>query len=191
MRRVIRAPAIAWSAKALIRKSAKRVTIPIGETISSDSMKRVTVPMDLVKRAIAEAKYIGGMKECLCRAGNDCKDYPHDLACLFLNMGGKVVVDHGMAVELTAEEAFARVDRAAELGLACQSLWVQVEQLIWGFENGQMDTFLEICFCCPCCCVGLNLFEKRFARYQRRFPSLGLDGRGESRCVCGMQALLG
>ena len=79
-------------------------------------MKRVTVPMDLVKRAIAEAKYIGGMKECLCRAGNDCKDYPHDLACLFLNMGGKVVVDHGMAVELTAEEAFARVDRAANWG---------------------------------------------------------------------------
>lgn len=58
------------------RGSAKRVTIPIGETIPADSMKRVTVPMDLVKRAIAEAKYIGGMKECLCRAGNDCKDYP-------------------------------------------------------------------------------------------------------------------
>lgn len=152
---------------------SKRITIPVGETIPVTSVKRVTVPMDLVKRAIMEAKYIGGMKECLCRAGNDCKNYPHDLACLFLNMGGKVVVDHGMAVELTVEEAFARVDRAAELGLACQSLWVQVEQLIWGFENGQMDTFLEICFCCPCCCVGLNLSKNALPDIKEGFHPSG------------------
>lgn len=136
---------------------SRRKTVPIGKAVPFEAQQRVIVPMDLVKQAIMNAKYIGGMKECLCRAGNDCKDYPHDLACLFLNMGGKVVVDHGMAEELTVEEAFARVDKAAELGLACQSLWVQVEQLIWGFKNDQMDTFLEICFCCPCCCVGLNL----------------------------------
>lgn len=138
-------------------KPSTRVSIPIGKSIPLEAQQRVIVPMDLVKQAIMNAKYIGGMKQCLCRAGNNCQDYPHDLACLFLNMGGKVVVDHGMAEELTVEEAFARIDRAAELGLACQSLWVQVEQLIWGFRNDQMDTFLEICFCCPCCCVGLNL----------------------------------
>lgn len=142
---------------AIAGNPSRRKTVSIGKSIPFEAQQRVIVPMDLVKQAIMNAKYIGGMKECLCRAGNDCKDYPHDLACLFLNMGGKVVVDHGMAEELTVEEAFARVDKAAELGLACQSLWVQVEQLIWGFKNDQMDTFLEICFCCPCCCVGLNL----------------------------------
>lgn len=139
------------------KNPSKRTTIPVGKTIPYEAQQRVIVPMDLVKQAIMNAKYIGGMKQCLCRAGNKCKDYPIDLACLFLNLGGKVVVDHGMATELTVEEALARVDRAAELGLACQSLWVQVEQLIWGFKNDQMDSFLEICFCCPCCCVGLNL----------------------------------
>ena len=66
-----------------------------------------------MKKAIDEAEFIGGMKECLCRAGGDCQTYPHDLACLFLNLGGHVVVDHGMAVELTKEEAYERVDRAA------------------------------------------------------------------------------
>ncbi len=141
----------------IAKNPSKRTTIPVGKVIPYEAQQRVIVPMDLVKEAIANAKYIGGMKQCLCRAGNKCKDYPIDLACLFLNLGGKVVVDHGMAEELTVEEAFARVDRAAELGLACQSLWVQVEQLIWGFKNDQMDSFLEICFCCPCCCVGLNL----------------------------------
>ncbi len=146
------------------------VTIPVGAT---HDMTSVTVPMDLVKKAISEAHYIGGMKECLCRAGQNCQTYPHDLACLFLNMGGKVVVDHGMAVELTREEAYARVDRAAELGLVCQSLWVEVEQLIWGFRNDEMNAFLEICFCCPCCCVGFNLSKNATRDVKRRFSPVG------------------
>lgn len=150
-----------------------RRIIPVNKTFSLDEQKRVEVPMDLVKKAIMNAKYIGGMKECLCRAGNDCEDYPHDLGCLFLNTGGKVVVDHGMAVELTAEEAMARVDRAAELGLTCQSLWVQVEQLIWGFRNDQMDSFLEICFCCPCCCVGFNLSKNALPDIKKGFHPSG------------------
>lgn len=151
-------------------------TIPMEKTISTDverDFRSVTVPMDLVKRAIDEAQYIGGMKECLCRAGNNCQTYPHDVACLFLNMGGKVVVDHGMAVELTKEEAYERVDKAAELGLVCQSLWVEVEQLIWGFRNDQMDAFLEVCFCCPCCCVGFNLSKNATRDVKHRFSPSG------------------
>lgn len=142
------------------KSSSSTKTIEMNMPVSTDAardLSTVTLPIDLVKKAIDEAEYIGGMKECLCRAGRDCKTYPHDLACLFLNLGGRVVVDHGLAVELTKEEAYERVERAAALGLTCQSLWVQVEQLIWGFKNDQMDAFLEICFCCPCCCVGLNL----------------------------------
>ncbi len=150
----------------------KPTIIPMNKVVAQDA-RRVTVPVDLVKKAIREAKYIGGMKECLCRAGNDCQDYPHDLACLFLNMGGKVVVDHGMATELTVDEALARVDRATELGLTCESLWVQVEQLIWGFRNDQMDAFLEICFCCPCCCVGFNLSHNATRDVKHRFSPSG------------------
>lgn len=159
--------------RAVASGATKRVTIPVNKAFSLDDQRRVEVPMDLVKKAIMNAKYIGGMKECLCRAGNDCQNYPHDLACLFLNAGGKVVVDHGMAVELTVEEALARVDRAAELGLTCQSLWVQVEQLIWGFRNDQMDSFLEICFCCPCCCVGLNLSKNALPDIKKGFHPSG------------------
>lgn len=150
----------------------KGKTIQLNETVATDARK-VTVPMDLVKRAIREAEFIGGMKECLCRAGKDCQTYPHDLACLFLNRAGHVVVDHGMAVPLTAEEAIARVDRAAELGLTCQSLWVEVEQLIWGFRNDEMDSFMEICFCCPCCCVALNLSNNATTDVKRRFSPSG------------------
>lgn len=150
----------------------KRVKLQMNHSLEGRDLK-VTVPMDLVKRAIMEASYIGGMKACLCRDGQDCQNYPHDLACLFLNNGGKVVVEHGMAVELTKEEALARVDRAAELGLTCQSLWVEVEQLIWGFRNDEMDAFLEICFCCPCCCVALNLSNNATPDVKRRFSPTG------------------
>ena len=154
----------------------KPKTITLNKVVSKNvahDMATVTLPIDLVKKAIDEAEFIGGMKECLCRAGGDCQTYPHDLACLFLNLGGHVVVDHGMAVELTKEEAYERVDRAAALGLTCQSLWVQVEQLIWGFRNEQMDSFLEICFCCPCCCVGMNLSKNGPRNIKRGFMPSG------------------
>lgn len=151
-------------------------TIPVGQVVSQDAgrdYRSVTVPMDLVKKAIDEAEYIGGMKKCLCRSRNDCQDYPQDLGCLFLNLGGKVVVDHGIAVELTREEAYERVDRAAELGLVCQSLWVEVEQLVWGLRNDQMNSFIEICFCCPCCCVGFNVSKNGTRDVMRRFSPSG------------------
>lgn len=156
--------------------ASKPKTITLNKVVSKNvarDMATVTLPIDLVKKAIDEAEFIGGMKECLCRAGGDCQTYPHDLACLFLNLGGHVVVDHGMAVELTKEEAYERVDRAAALGLTCQSLWVQVEQLIWGFRNDQMDSFLEICFCCPCCCVGMNLAKNGPRNIKRGFMPSG------------------
>ena len=148
------------------------LNVPINKDLTEEA-QRITVPMDLVKKAISEAHFIGGMKTCLCRAGQGCTDYPHDLACLFFNRSGTVVVDHGMAVELTKEEAFARVDRAAELGLTCQSLWVQVEQLIWGFRNDEMDSFLEICFCCPCCCVGFNISNNSPRDVKKHFGPSG------------------
>lgn len=154
------------------RASRSGATLTLNEVVAIDARK-ITVPMDLVKKAIREADFIGGMKECLCRAGNDCQTYPHDLACLFLNRAGQVVVEHGMAREFTVEEALARVDRAAELGLTCQSLFVEVEQLIWGFRNDEMDSFLEICFCCPCCCVALNLSNNATPDVKKRFSPSG------------------
>lgn len=168
----------------------KTKIIPMNVRVSDDierDMATVTLPIDLIKKAIDEADYIAGMKECLCRAGGDCKNYPHDLACLFLNLGGRVVTDHGMAAELTKEQAYERVDRAAALGLTCQTLWVQVEQLIWGFRNDQMDSFLEVCFCCPCCCVGLNLSKNGPRNIKRGFiPSGWTAVVNHDRCVgCG------
>ncbi|MEG0750731.1 MAG: 4Fe-4S binding protein [Oscillospiraceae bacterium] len=156
----------------------------------SEKARSVIVPIDLVKEALKKAKFISGMDRCICRDGQDCKNYPKDIACLFLSTGGKVVEKHGMAREFTYEEACARVDRAASLGLVCQSLWVEIEQLIWGFKNDEMDHFIEICFCCPCCCVGLNLSKNASRDVKKRFTPSGFTAVADrSKCVgCGQCA---
>ncbi|MBQ9043084.1 MAG: 4Fe-4S binding protein [Eggerthellaceae bacterium] len=139
----------------------------------SDKAGRVIVPMDLVKAAIDKADYIAGMNRCLCRTANKCEHYPDDLACLFLGKSGRVVTEHRIAREFTKEEAYARVERAAELGLACMSLWIEVEQLVWGLRNDQMSDMVEICFCCPCCCTALNLCKTTTRDIRDRFTPSG------------------
>lgn len=150
----------------------------------SDKSGSVVVPYDLVKQAIEKAGYIGGMHKCLCRTANRCEHYPHDLACLFLGKSGEVVVGHGIADEFSKEEALARVDQAAELGLVCMSLWVEVEQLVWGLRNDEMCDMVEICFCCPCCCTAFNLLKDTTRDIRDRFTPSGFTATVDhSKCI--------
>lgn len=134
--------------------STHGVMLPLNVDLTEDERAKSTpVPLDLIDRAIEEAEFIAGMRTCVCRDKEDCQDYPHDCACLFFNMAGKKVVKNNLADELTKEEAKARVRRAADAGLVGHALWIEVEQLVWGFATSKMTEFFEICFCCPCCCV--------------------------------------
>lgn len=148
------------------------IVMPLNVDLTQEAQKTV-IPVDLIKMAINKADFIGGMKACLCRDGQNCQDYPHDIACLFLGDSGRTVVKNGLAVEMTKEQALERVERASEYGLVGQSLWVEVEQLIWGFRNDKMDHFLEICFCCPCCCVAMNFARNGNRKIKGRFHPSG------------------
>ena len=139
----------------------------------SEEAESVVVPVDIVKQAIEKADFIAGMNRCLCRSSNGCEDYPHDLACLFLGVSGRVVVRNGIAREFSKEEAYARLEKAAELGLVCMSLWIEVEQLLWGLRNDQVSDMVEICFCCPCCCLTLNLCKSSTRDIRDRFTPSG------------------
>jgi ferredoxin len=153
----------------------------------SDKAKNAVLPIDLVKQAIDKAGFIAGMDKCLCRTANKCGHYPTDLACLFLGRSGEEVVRHRIAKELTKHEAYARVDRAAELGLVCMSLWVEVEQLVWGLRNDEMSDMVEICFCCPCCCTALNLCKQTTRDVRSRFTPSGFTATVDrDKCIsCG------
>ncbi len=139
----------------------------------TDKGEKVVLPLDLIKESLKHVSYIGGMDTCLCREANECKDYPVDVACLFLGEAGRTVVKHGLGKELTYEEACTRVDQAAEHGLMGQAVWIEVEQLLWGIRNDQMDHFLEICFCCPCCCIAMRLARNATEKERHRFQPAG------------------
>jgi len=139
----------------------------------ADKGEKVVIPMDLIKETLKNIPYIAGMKGCLCREANDCSDYPHDVGCLFMGEAAKAVVKHGLAEQITYEEACARVDKAAEYGLMGQAVWIEVEQMLWGVRNDLMDHFLEICFCCPCCCIAIRLARNATSAERHRFHPAG------------------
>lgn len=148
------------------------VVMPLNVDVT-DSGEKVVVPLDLIKESLKHVSYIAGMDGCLCRDANDCKDYPHDLGCLFLGEAAKAVVKHNLGREFTYEEACARVDEAAKVGLMGQAVWIEVEQMLWGVRNDLMDHFMEICFCCPCCCIAMRLARNATAAERHRFHPAG------------------
>lgn len=170
-------------------KNTSTVVMPLNVDIA-DKGEKVVVPMDIVKDSLKTATYIGGMDSCLCRDANGCKDYPNDVACLFFGEAGKTIVKHGLGRQLSYEEACDRVDKAAEHGLMAQAVWIEVEQMLWGIRNDQMDKFLEICFCCPCCCIAMRLARNATSAERHRFHPAGWTAVPDrSRCVgCGLCA---
>lgn len=128
--------------------------LPLNVDLTDDERAQSTIlPIDLVFQAIDNAEFIAKLNSCICRDGCDCQNYPHDCACLMFNMSGKKVVANRLAREVTPEEAKAEVMRAADLGLPAHALWIEVEELVWGFPSSKMSEFSEICFCCSCCCA--------------------------------------
>lgn len=153
-------------------RETRAKTLALGLDITEQAEKCV-IPVDLIKEALRRTDFIGGMDRCVCRDSQNCKHFPHDIGCFFLGMGGRAVVERGIARQFTYEEALERIERATKLGLVGQSLWVEVEQLFWGFKNEELDRFIEICFCCPCCCVGMKLSRNATPDIKRRFHSVG------------------
>ena len=138
------------------KRNTGTVIMPLNVDITDKSVK-TKIPMDVLKETIRKADFVAGMDHCLCRVSNECKDYPHDLGCLFFSDLGRVAVKNGLARQFTYEEACARVEKAAELGIMAEGVWLEFEQLLWGVRNDQMDGFFEVCFCCPCCCIARRL----------------------------------
>jgi len=133
----------------------KGVWLPLDVDLSDHSGSE-RVPWDLLEQAIRSSTYIGGLNRCICRETFGCSDFPHDMACMFFGRSGEVVVKNGIAERLTPEQALERVARAKGLGLNAEAVHVELEQYVWGLKNQDMEQFLEVCFCCPCCCVAMK-----------------------------------
>lgn len=124
------------------------------------NVRQVKPPEQMLHDAVDQASFLAVMHECLCRKIQGCKDYPIDLGCLFLGPAAHACVERGIAHEVTKEQAHAHIDRAKAVGLSASAYFVEVEEYVWGFHDKDMPNFLEICFCCPCCCSAVR-FEQR------------------------------
>ncbi len=134
-------------------------SVPLNVDLA-DGVAPVTLPIELMRQTVRDASYRAIMSQCLCRRTFDCHDYPHDVGCLFLGDAARACVANGVAREAGIEECFAHIDKAASLGLAGHAFWVEVEEFVWGFQDQRMQQFLEICFCCPCCCAAFRYEEQ-------------------------------
>ena len=152
----------------------------------TDQAENVILPIEIMRKAVKESSYRAIMHKCICRDGRGCQDYPADLGCIFIGEGSRVTEERGIAREATVEEALAHIDKGAELGLVGQCLWLEVEQYIWGVRNENMHQFLEICFCCPCCCSALKFYPHTSRDVQDRFRHIGWISRINDKCnQCG------
>ena len=139
----------------------------------TDKSRTSVVPYDLVMDMIDRADYVAIMNHCLCRSAGGCTDGRENIGCIFLNASGAISVKNGIAKEASKEEARAHVHRAMEAGLMGHVLWVQLEQLIWGVPNHQMDELVEICFCDPEYCVALRSIRAGGDDWKARFKGTG------------------
>jgi NAD-dependent dihydropyrimidine dehydrogenase PreA subunit len=161
--------------------------IPMDVTPFS-TVEQVKPPTEMLHEAVEDATFLAIMHECLCRKIQGCTDYPTDLGCLFLGPAARVCVERGIAYEATKEQAHAHIERAKAVGLSASAYFVEVEEYVWGFRDRDMPNFLEICFCCPCCCSAVRFEhgaggELKRILHQRSGWSCVVD---RTRCVgCG------
>lgn len=123
-------------------------TINVNKKIESAGSE--FLPTDVIKEVIKRTPDIVIMNTCLCRTSNDCKDYPHDIGCIFLGPTSKKI-PRAICHEATVEEALAQVDQADAAGLSHIIGRNKIDTVWMNVRPGK--GLLTICHCCPCCCL--------------------------------------
>ncbi|MCP4724136.1 MAG: 4Fe-4S dicluster domain-containing protein [bacterium] len=114
------------------------------------------IPYQLLDDLIDNACFRIILDECLCRRGMNCKDYPIDFGCLMLGEGAKTLLKGQHGKEATAEEAKEYMRKAEKHGLVPIAAHAYPEEKAMGIPKSLYHNFIEVCLCCPCCCVALK-----------------------------------
>lgn len=155
--------------------------IQINRTI--ERPEEMVLPSEVVKHFIEESSYRWIMDFCLCRASENCEDYPIDLGCLFLGEATQGI-NPELGRHVSKEEALAHIERSQELGLVHFVGRNRLDTVWLGVNPG--DKLMTICSCCPCCCLWRVLphVTPRISTKIKRMP--GVTVRVTKRCVgCG------
>lgn len=165
--------------------------MPVGVEVGSESLP---LPVVLLEEIIKRSKHRVVTKTCTCRHAEDCKDYDKHIGCIHI---GEATWEEseGLSHHATVEEAIAHVHKAVDAGLMPFMGRFMPDHVLWDVSLAQ--PFLTVCFCCPCCCVMFNSYQK--GHFTEETNSFGahtlLDGVhfhvDESKCkACGKCAEL-
>lgn len=177
---------------ALMDQSAKHLTQSYTFNLNYNlndkgGVQNVVLPVDLIKKAIEDSEYRSVMHQCLCRTGYGCKNFDNNLGCIFIGEGAVATVKNGIAKEATVDEALIHLDKAMGSGLVGMSMWIEIENYIWGIKKEHHFKWLEICFCCPCCCIALRNLKKMPRDVTQRFRAMGWKALYTDGCdSCGI-----
>ncbi len=128
--------------------------IPINARVKKS--KNAVVPYQLLDDLIDKACFRIILDQCVCRRGMNCKDYPINFGCLMLGEGARTLLKGEHGQEATAEEAKEYIRRAEEHGLVPIAAHAYPEEKAMGIPKSLYHNFIEICLCCPCCCLALK-----------------------------------
>jgi ferredoxin len=128
--------------------------IPINAKVKKS--KNAVLPYQLIDDFIDSAGFKIILNECLCRRGEECKDYPIEFGCIMLGEGARTLLKGGHGREVTAKEAKEHVRKAEGHGLVPFAAHAKAEVMTMGIPAEQHHQFIELCFCCPCCCLAMK-----------------------------------
>ena len=128
--------------------------LPRDETVEIntplENPESVVLPYQVVEHFIREADHHWVMDACICREGDDCQRYPHNLGCIFLGAPVRDI-NSELGRLVTKEEALEHARRCRDAGLV-HTIGRNRLDAIW-MGAGPSDELMTICNCCPCCCL--------------------------------------
>ncbi|MDI3484618.1 MAG: hypothetical protein PWQ74_1205 [Methanobacteriaceae archaeon] len=128
--------------------------LPRDETIKLDVKidppNNSILPSQVLKEIISKSRYIFKMDFCICRVSSNCKDYPHELGCLFLGKGANRI-SKKVGKLISKDEAIKHIEECEKAGLV-HIIGRNKIDTVW-LNTGPKEELLSICNCCPCCCL--------------------------------------
>ncbi len=196
--RLSRLPLIGSIMEQVIFRDDEMVYLPKDRVVIREAIDQpgsIVLPSAIVEYFIEKADVRWIMNTCICREGDDCQDYPHDLGCIFLGEAA-AKIDPRLGRLVTKEEALEHARKCREAGLVhligrdrLDSLWMGV---------GPSEKLMTICNCCPCCCLFRILpdLTPNISRRIKRLPGVevwvGEECTGCGKCVrsgCFVEAI--
>lgn len=154
------------------------IYLPLDHTIQIntplDSPESVIVPSQIVEYFINQASHHWIMDYCICRAGDNCTDFPQELGCIFL--GEPVTqINSELGRLVSREEALDHARRCREAGLVHSIGRNRLDSIWLGIEPA--EALMTICNCCPCCCLwGLvSDLSPKISRKISRMPGVQVE----------------